>query len=75
MTQLMHRDYAKRMGFKINDLPRDKYFSIVGPGGGRCKVTQRLTITVNVMMERCLSLEENYVTGTRDLKVSEPEEK
>ena len=75
MTQLMQRDYAKKMKFKIDDLPRDKYFNIVGPGGGRNKVTQRVTITVNVMMERCLSLVENYVTGERDLKVSAPEEK
>ena len=75
MTQLMQRDYAKKMKFKIDDLPRDKYFNIVGPGGGRNKVTQRVTITVNVMMERCLSLVENYVTGERDLQVSSPEEK
>ncbi len=39
MTQLMQHDYAKKMGFKIDNLPRDKYFSIVGPGGGRYKVT------------------------------------
>jgi hypothetical protein len=75
MTQLMQRDYAKKMEFKIDNLPRDKYFSIVGPGGGRYKVTQRVTITVSIVMERCLSLTQNYVTGQRDLEVSLPEEK
>ena len=33
-----------KMKFKIDNLPRDKYFNIVGPSGGQNKVTQRVTL-------------------------------
>ena len=75
MTQLADRRFVEQTGIKTEPLPRDKYFYIVGPGGGRSKITQRITLNVDVEMNKVLRSVDDYTTGEHVHEVSAPETK
>ena len=47
MTQLIQREYAQKMKFKIENIPTSQQFNIRGPGGGKGQVTQQVSIMVS----------------------------
>ena len=73
MTQLADRKFVEQSGIKTEPLPRDKYFYIVGPGGGRNKITQRITLDVECEMQKVLRSVNDYTTGEHIHEVSGPE--
>ena len=73
MTQLADRKFVEKSGIKTEPLPRDKYFYIVGPGGGRNKITQRITLDVECEMQKVLRSVDDYTTDEHTHEVSGPE--
>lgn len=54
MIQLMQKDYAKKMGFKIVKLPKRQQFNISAPGGGNDRVRHQVILTVTMKMAEAL---------------------
>ena len=61
MIQLMQRDYARSMGFKITELPRAERFNINAPGGGKERVKHQVELTVKIKMSMVHGDEEKIV--------------
>ena len=61
MTQLMHRDYARKMKLPVTQMPESQQFTISGPGGGSDRVTSRVVMDVTFDAGELEGKEEEYV--------------
>jgi exonuclease III len=69
MTQLMQKDYAKKMGFVETTLPHRKRFNISAPGGGKEKIKTQVVVKVTLKMSEVFGAEE--ALNREDLEMEE----